>query len=77
MNKRKTKPPISDLLRRTIGESGVPLLVLERETGVHRASIRRFINGEQFLRLDMADALAAYFNLELVPCHKAKAYASR
>lgn len=65
MNKSKTKPPISDLLRRTIGQSGVPLLVLERETGVQRASIRRFVNGEQFLRLDMADALAAYFGLKL------------
>lgn len=66
MNKSKAKPPISDLLRRTIAKGGVPLLVLERETGVQRASIRRFVNGEQFLRLDMADALATYFNLELI-----------
>ncbi|MGH7192265.1 MAG: helix-turn-helix domain-containing protein [Candidatus Saccharimonadales bacterium] len=64
-SKPKPKPPISDLLRRTIAKGDVPLLVLERETGVHRASIRRFINGEQFLRLDMADALAEYFDLEL------------
>jgi len=71
MNKSKTTPPISDLLRRTIKDSGVPLLVLERETGVQRASIRRFVNGEQFLRLDMADALAAYFDLELT-ARKAK-----
>jgi len=71
MNKSKTTPPISDLLRRTIKDSGVPLLVLERETGVQRASIRRFVNGEQFLRLDMADALAAYFDLE-VTARKAK-----
>lgn len=65
MNKSKRKAPISDLLRRTIDKSDVPLLVLERDTGVHRASIRRFVNGEQFLRLDMADALGAYFGLEL------------
>jgi plasmid maintenance system antidote protein VapI len=38
---------------------------LERETGVTRASIRRFVNGERTLRLDMADRLAAYFGLEL------------
>lgn len=65
MNKRKPKAPISDLLRRTIAQSDVPLLVLQRETGVTRDSIRRFVNGEQFLRLDMADALAAYFGLKL------------
>lgn len=61
----KSKSPISDLLRRTIAKSHVPLLVLERETGVTRASIRRFVNGEQFLRLDVADKLATYFGLEL------------
>jgi plasmid maintenance system antidote protein VapI len=30
-----------------------------------RASIMRFLRGEQSLRLDMADRLAAYFGLEL------------
>ena len=59
------KPPITDLLRKTVIKSGVPLLVLERETGVKRASIMRFVRGEQSLRLDKADALAAYFGLEL------------
>lgn len=71
MSKRKPKSPISELLRRTIVQSDVPLLVLQRETGVTRDSIRRFVNGEQFLRLDMADALAAYFELELT-ARKAK-----
>jgi hypothetical protein len=32
---------------------------------VTRASIMRFVTGTQFLRLDMADQLAAYFGLEL------------
>jgi plasmid maintenance system antidote protein VapI len=58
-------PPISDLLRRTIVESGIPYKALERETGVTRASIMRFVRGDQSLRLDMADRLAAYFGLEL------------
>lgn len=65
MNKRKLEAPISDLLRKTIAESGVPLLVLERKTGVTRASIRRFVERKQFLRLDVADKLAAYFGLAL------------
>jgi hypothetical protein len=62
---KKLASPISELLRTTIAESDVPYLVLERETGVTRASIMRFVRGEQFLRLDNADALAAYFDLEL------------
>jgi plasmid maintenance system antidote protein VapI len=61
--------PISDLLRRTIAqavESGqTTYLALERETGVARASIMRFVRGSQSLHLGVADRLAAYFGLEL------------
>lgn len=66
MSSEKSKAVVSDVLRKTIADSGIPLLVLERETGVVRASIRRFVEGTQSLRLDKADALAAYFGLELV-----------
>ncbi len=69
METRKEPSAISDLLRRTISdavEAGqTTYLALERETGVTRASIMRFVKGTQFLRLDMADRLAAYFGLEL------------
>lgn len=40
---------------------------IERETGVQRLSIVRFIRGEQSIRLDVADKLAAYFGLALQP----------
>ena len=66
MSRSRPKAAITDLLRDTIVKSGVPLLVLERETGVVRASIRRFISGRQSIRLDMADKLAAYYGLKLV-----------
>jgi hypothetical protein len=62
----KKRSPITDLLRRTITESGVPLLALQRETGVKRGSILRFVRGDQSLRLDKADALSTFFGLELV-----------
>jgi plasmid maintenance system antidote protein VapI len=65
MNARHPESPISDLLRRTIVESGVSYNTLQRETGVTRASIMRFVRGDQFLRLDMADRLAEFFGLEL------------
>ena len=61
--------PISDLLRRTIAravEGGkTNYLTLERETGVARASIMRFVRGTQSLHLGVADRLAAHFGLEL------------
>ncbi len=57
--------PITNKLRRAIVESGVTYKALSRETGVARASIQRFVDGRQSLRLDMADRLAAYFGLEL------------
>ena len=66
------KATLSDILRRTIIRSEIPLLVLERETAVQRASVRRFLDGKQSIRLDVADKLAAYFNLTLVTKRKAK-----
>ncbi len=70
MGTKSSNPaPLSDLLRRTIAEAieqeRTNLLALERETGVSRASIRRFLNGERSLRLDVADKLASYFGLAL------------
>jgi plasmid maintenance system antidote protein VapI len=61
--------PITDLLRRVVLEAveagRTTYLALERETGVTRASIMRFVRGSQSLRLDMADRLAGYFSLVL------------
>ena len=65
MKPRRRTAPITDLLRRTIAESDVPYLTLERETGVKRGSIARFVRGDQSIRLDLADRLAEYFGLEL------------
>jgi plasmid maintenance system antidote protein VapI len=61
---------ISDVLKRAIIQSGMAQIALERETGVQRASIMRFLRGDQSLRLDVADKLAAYFGLELRPKRK-------
>ena len=65
MNARIVGPTISETIRRAIVESGVAYNTLERETGVVRASILRFVRGDQSLRLDKADALASYFGFEL------------
>ncbi len=68
----RSEQPVSDLLRRTIAESGIPYLVLERETGVVRTSIMRFVEGRQYLRLDAVDRLSKYFGLKLVRNKRAK-----
>jgi plasmid maintenance system antidote protein VapI len=65
MDASQSKSQMSDLLRRTIAESGISYSALQKLTGVKRASIMRFVRGDQSLRLDMADRLAAYFDLEL------------
>jgi hypothetical protein len=61
---------MTDVLRRAIRDSGLPLLTISREAGIQRASLIRFTRGSQSLRLDVADRLAAYFGLVLVPSPK-------
>ena len=61
----KPKPTITKVLKNAIVESGISYKALSRESGVARASIQRFVDGRQSIRLDMADRLAAYFGLEL------------
>jgi hypothetical protein len=64
MNARQRKSPVTDLLRRTIAESGIPYNQLEQATGVHRASIMRFLRGHS-MRLDLAERLMVYLGLEV------------
>ena len=64
------KMPITDLLRKTINESGIPFLTLQQKTGVVRQSMMRFVRGETSLHLDSADKLARFFGLELRPVVK-------
>lgn len=77
MTDRDDPAPISELLRRTIlsaiEDGRTTFLALQRETGVQRSSIVRFCRGGQFLRLDMADRLAAHFGLELRPVKERRA----
>ena len=56
---------MSEALRQAIAESGMAHIAIERETGVQRASIMRFMRGEQSLRLDVADRLASFFGIEV------------
>jgi plasmid maintenance system antidote protein VapI len=66
MSIRKPPETMTCVLRRTIIESGASYKSLSRETGVARASIQRFVDGRQSIRLDMADRLATYFGLSIL-----------
>jgi plasmid maintenance system antidote protein VapI len=64
--------PLTDALRRAISQSGISFKALEKATGVLRQSLMKFVRGEQSLRLDAADRLAAFFGLELRPKRKSR-----
>jgi plasmid maintenance system antidote protein VapI len=63
----KEPQPITDALRQAIADSGMNFKALERETGVLRQCLMKFARGEQSLRGDLMDKLAAYFGLTLQP----------
>ncbi len=54
---------MTDLLRKALAEAE-SLNSVAVATGVQKASLIRFLRGEQSLRLDLADKLAAYFGIE-------------
>jgi hypothetical protein len=63
MTKRKT---MTDLLRQHLQDAD-SIRGVAREAGLGHTSLVRFINGQSSLRLDKADALAAYFGIESRP----------
>jgi len=67
MPKRMTMTEVlRDRLVREI-DSGVTFRAIERASGVLRQSLMKFARSEASLRLDLADKLADYFELELKP----------
>ena len=54
---------MTELLRQALSEVE-SLRAVERATGVKHPSMIKFLRGDQSLRLDMADKLAAYFSIE-------------
>ena len=54
---------MTSLLRQSLARAD-SLYAVAKETGVQKASLIRFLRGEQSLRLDKADRLAAYFGIE-------------
>ena len=64
MARKPAKPTITELLRESLTEAD-SLSAVARATGVQKASLIRFVSRRQSLRLDMADKLAAHFEIEV------------
>ena len=64
--KRRTYDNLTDALRDAINESGMTFKAIERDTGVLRQSLMKFVRGETSLRLNLADKLAKFFGLQIV-----------
>jgi plasmid maintenance system antidote protein VapI len=54
---------MTELLREHLQDAD-SIRAVARATGLDHASLVRFTNGQRSLRLDKADALAAYFGIE-------------
>ncbi|HEX8911606.1 MAG TPA: helix-turn-helix transcriptional regulator [Humisphaera sp.] len=53
---------MTDLLRAALRDAA-SLSEVERATGLKRQALAKFVRGEQSLRLDLADKLAAHFGI--------------
>ena len=66
--------PLPEPIARLLGHVDAMAAALhrfnEQSADATRASIMRFVRGDQSLRLDMADKLAAYFGLVLTHLNK-------
>ncbi len=60
----RSRRTMTELLREALAEAP-SLRAIERATGVKRQSMMKFVRREQSLRLDKADALAAYFGIQV------------
>ena len=54
---------MTELLRQALSEVE-SIRAVAKATGLDNASLSRFVNGERSLRLDLADRLAEYFEIE-------------
>ena len=54
---------MTQLLRKALAEAD-SLRAIATATGIQRASLQRFRDGRQSLRLDIADRLAEHFSIE-------------
>lgn len=65
---------MTEALKQAIANSGLPLLRIEQDTGVKRATVMRFMRGDADIRLATADRLSRYFGLEVIEKRKGRGH---
>lgn len=62
----KKKPPrLSEEFRRLVRESDMLPIEIARRVGINRSTLSKFLKGEQFLRVDVMDAIAELLGLQV------------
>lgn len=65
-SKELPKGSLTYILRQAILDSGETMYGIAKGSGIDRASLTRFRDGDRSLRLDKADLLATYFGFKLL-----------
>jgi len=71
MSKESKSQSMTEALRDALSKAE-SLRAIDRATGVKHPSMIKFLRGDQSLRLDMADKLAAYFGIKIVTPKRTK-----
>lgn len=58
------RPTITEALRRAVADSDESLYSICKATGLNEDALSRFMRGQTSMRLDLADKLAGYFEIE-------------
>ena len=58
----------TEVIRAAIRDSEATRYRIAKETGLEESALSRFMSGGRGLSMEALDTLAAYFNLQLVPC---------
>jgi transcriptional regulator with XRE-family HTH domain len=67
-----SKETVSNRIRKAIEAADVTRYRIAQETGIEQSALSRFMTGERGLSQEAIDALAEFFDLELVPRQKRK-----
>jgi plasmid maintenance system antidote protein VapI len=70
MSKERKPRTMTELLREALNSTDESLNSIQKATGLKRQVLAKFMRGEQSLRLDFADELAAHFGIEVTKKRK-------
>ena len=61
---------MSDAIKQAVRDSGQSLYAICKATGLNEDALSRFMRGQTSMRLDLADKLAAYLEIECRPTRR-------